>query len=142
MGIIYGGKIFKTARLDLKTLQKYKNSVFLGLEIRHSGFGAGRNLAFWFRGWLDIFRSERAVLTIFHHILCPMGPVKEKNFLRYVPFKRQVASCKVRYTLHLGHKQQLPPQMPLLCKGVAQHKHQTFAILVREVKTDSFGAFI
>ena len=41
LGIIYDGKIVETARSDLKTVQKCKNSSFLGLEIKRSGFGAG-----------------------------------------------------------------------------------------------------
>ena len=45
---------------------------------------------------------------------------------------------KVRYTLHLGQKQQ-PPQMPLLCTESHQHHHQHYqslVILIGEVETD------
>ena len=63
-----------------------KNSPHLKKFSTTAGGGGGDLYEVWFRGWLDIFRSERAVLTISHHILCPMGPVKEKK-LQYVPFK-------------------------------------------------------
>ena len=47
--------------------------------------------------------------------------------------------CEVRYTLHLGLKQQ-PPQMPLFMHGVAHHldhdHYQSLVSLIVEVKTD------
>ena len=66
MGIIYDGKIVETARSNLKTLQKCKNSVFLGLEIWHSGFGAGRNQAFWLRGWSKYGILVSGLVEIWH----------------------------------------------------------------------------
>ena len=66
LGIIYDGKIVETARSNLKTLQKCKNSVFLGLEIWHSGFGAGRNQAFWLRGWSKYGILVSGLVEIWH----------------------------------------------------------------------------
>ena len=39
LGIIYDGKIVETGRSDLETVQKCKNSVFLGPRIWHSNCG-------------------------------------------------------------------------------------------------------
>ena len=75
--MIYVGEIIELFRADLKMVQNCEISKFLGLEIRHSGFGRrltslildsedGGNLAFWLWGWLKSGILPLGVVGIWH----------------------------------------------------------------------------